>query len=126
PFLLFAPIVGLWVDSPGPGIVGTVAAAVVIGTQLWLVCTGNFAWLNWATIVLAASAISVPGVAPWGDPPAGAGLVVDGLPLWWLLLTCAVGLLVAGLSWPALRNLTSRRQLMNASFNRWQLANAYG
>ena len=30
------------------------------------------------------------------------------------------------LSWPALRNLFARRQLMNASFNRWQLANAYG
>ncbi|MFA7498085.1 MAG: lipase maturation factor family protein [Leucobacter sp.] len=126
PFLLFAPIVGLWVDSPIPGVVGTVAAAIVIGTQLWLVCTGNFAWLNWATIVLAASAVSVPGVTLWGDPSAGAGLVVDGLPLWWLLLTSAVALLIAGLSWPALRNLASRRQLMNASFNRWQLANAYG
>jgi hypothetical protein len=30
------------------------------------------------------------------------------------------------LSWPSLRNLFARRQLMNASFNRWQLANAYG
>ena len=30
------------------------------------------------------------------------------------------------LSWPALRNLFARRQLMNASFNRWQLVNAYG
>ena len=30
------------------------------------------------------------------------------------------------LSVPAARNLFSRRQLMNASFNRWQLANAYG
>ena len=30
------------------------------------------------------------------------------------------------LSWPALRNLFARRQLMNASFTRWQLANAYG
>ena len=33
-------------------------------------------------------------------------------------------LVVAGI--PALRNLFSRRQLMNASFNRWQLGNAYG
>src|SRR5690606_27534479 len=30
------------------------------------------------------------------------------------------------LSGPALRNLFAHRQLMNASFNRWQLANAYG
>jgi hypothetical protein len=30
------------------------------------------------------------------------------------------------LSWWPLRNLFAHRQLMNASFNRWQLANAYG
>ncbi len=30
------------------------------------------------------------------------------------------------LSWHPLRNLFAHRQLMNASFNRWQLANAYG
>ena len=26
-------------------------------TQLWLVLSGNFAWLNWITIVLALSAV---------------------------------------------------------------------
>ena len=34
-------------------------------------------------------------------------------------------LLVVLSFWP-IRNLFSRRQLMNASFNRWQLVNAYG
>lgn len=42
------------------------------------------------------------------------------------MITSAVGVLVSALSWPALRNLFARRQLMNASFNRWQIANAYG
>ena len=37
-----------------------------------------------------------------------------------------MGLLYLVLSWWPLRNLFARRQLMNASFNRWQLANAYG
>ncbi|HWT33748.1 MAG TPA: lipase maturation factor family protein [Microbacterium sp.] len=114
PWFLFAPIVGLWVPGAVPAIIGTVAAAVVIATQLWLVLTGNFAWLNWATVVLAFSAVSVP-------PASGSAL-----PLPWTVVTCAVGALYLSLSWWPARNLAARRQLMNASFNRWQLANAYG
>ena len=49
PFALFAP-------QP----VASVAAAIVIVTQLWLVLSGNFAWLNWITIILAFSAIDHP------------------------------------------------------------------
>ncbi len=44
PFGLFAP-------QP----VASVAAAIVVVTQLWLVASGNFAWLNWLTIVLASA-----------------------------------------------------------------------
>lgn len=127
PWFLFAPILGLWIPGPVPAFVGAAAAAIVIGTQLWLVVTGNFAWLNWATIVLGFSAIGLPGL---GSPHAAAidhpPAVVDGLPLYWLIVTTAVGVLYVILSWPALRNLFAHRQLMNASFNRWQLANAYG
>jgi hypothetical protein len=119
PWFLFAPILGLWIPGPVPALVGAAAAAIVIATQAWLVATGNFAWLNWMTIVIAFSAIGVPGVGH----AAGAGAAI---PLWWLIVTGAVGALYVVLSWPALRNLFARRQLMNASFNRWQLANAYG
>ncbi|BDV31228.1 lipase maturation factor family protein [Microbacterium terricola] len=127
PFFLFFPILGLWVPGPVPALIGAVAAAIVIATQTWLVLTGNFAWLNWATIVLAFATIGVPGIgadaaAPASDPP----WMIDGMPLPWLIVTAAVALLYVVLSWPALRNLFARRQLMNASFNRWQLANAYG
>jgi len=48
------------------------------------------------------------------------------MPLYWIVITSAVGILYLAISWPALRNLFAHRQLMNASFNRWQLANAYG
>jgi hypothetical protein len=100
-----------------PGIVGTVAAGIVVATQLWLVLTGNFAWLNWATIVIAASAVAVPG-APIGSAE---------LPLYWVVITCAVGALYLWLSWPAFHNLFfAKRQVMNGAFNRLQLANAYG
>lgn len=122
PFFLFAPILSLLVPGPVPQIVGAVAAGVVIATQTWLVLTGNFAWLNWATIVIAFSAIGLPGI---GAPSADARQW-PGVPVYWFVVTCAVGVLYLVLSWPALRNLFAHRQLMNASFNRWQLANAYG
>ena len=132
PWLLFVPILGLWIDAPWPAIVGTVAASILIVTQLWLIVTGNFAWLNWATVVLAFSAIGLPAVRHdqearvVAEPADAPPWLIDGLPLPWLLVTSAVAALYVVLSWPAARNLAARRQLMNASFNRWQLANAYG
>jgi hypothetical protein len=113
PFFLFAP-------QP----VASVAAAVVILTQLWLVLTGNFAWLNVLTIVLAFSAISdsvwraVFSFSPVGEYEAP--------PIWFVVVVLAASALILVLSyWPA-RNLLSKHQLMNASFNRWHLVNAYG
>ncbi|MFF2274655.1 lipase maturation factor family protein [Agromyces sp. NPDC058126] len=116
PFLLFVP-----------GWVGAAAAAIVIATQLWLIVTGNFAWLNWITVVLAASAVPdsvwhalVPAI------PANLGTDAAGSPTWWTLVVLAASALLLVLSWWPLRNLFSRRQLMNAAFNRWMLVNAYG
>jgi hypothetical protein len=103
PFFLFAP-------QP----VATVAALVIILTQAWLVMTGNFAWLNVLTIVLAFSSVGSPAVA------------YSPSPLWWTVPVLAVTALLVVLSWWPLRNLFSRHQLMNASFNRWHLVNAYG
>jgi len=117
PWLLFAPLVGLWVGSPVPAIIGAVAATIVIATQVWLVLTGNFAWLNWATIVLAFSGYGLPGTSVSGS---------EAIPLYWIIVTGAVFVLYIVLSWWPARNLVAHRQLMNASFNRWQLANAYG
>ncbi len=116
PFFLFAPLLSFWIPGPVPLIIGAVAGAIIIVTQLWLILTGNFAWLNWATVVIAFSAIGVPADS------TGEG----SLPLYWIVITSAVGILYLVVSWPALHNLFAHRQLMNASFNRWQLANAYG
>ncbi|WP_158863116.1 lipase maturation factor family protein [Leifsonia sp. AG29] len=114
PWLLFLP-------QP----VASIAAAVVVLTQLWLVATGNFAWLNWITIVLAFSAVS-DGAWSWllGGPVGGIGS--DTVPLWFGVVALAVSVFLVVLSWYPLKNLFSRRQLMNASFNRWHLVNAYG
>ena len=116
PFLLFIP---------GP--VGSVAAVIVILTQLWLIVTGNFAWLNWITVVLAASAIT-DSAWHWLIPaiPTDLGADAATTPLWWFAIVLAASALLLVLSFWPIRNLLSRRQLMNASFNRWMLVNAYG
>jgi len=105
PFFLFAP-------QP----VASVAAGLIILTQCWLVLTGNFAWLNVITIVLAFSAVGDPWPSPDYAPT----------PAWWVVVVLAASALLAVLGWWPLRNLFSRHQLMNASFNRWHLVNAYG
>jgi hypothetical protein len=118
-------VVPFFLFIPGP--VGTVAAALVILTQGWLVLSGNFAWLNWITIVLAFSAVSdsvVHAVLPF--LPADWGTERDAMPLWWGAIVLLLGVFYVVISWPALKNLFSRGQLMNASFNNWSLANAYG
>lgn len=126
PFLLFAP-------QP----VATWAALVIVLTQLWLVLSGNFAWLNVLTLVLACSAVGdsvlsavLPGLAPLAGGAAAAAQEGEpggaGSPAWFVLVVLAVGALMLVLSWWPLRNLFSRHQAMNASFNRWRLGNAYG
>ncbi|MEO2098258.1 MAG: lipase maturation factor family protein [Brachybacterium sp.] len=129
----------IWlVLAPQP--VASFAACAVIATQLFLVMTGNYAWLNWLTILVACAAIS-DGVWRWllGGPfPGwswfGVPLTADGggadadvsSPLWWTVLVAAAFALLAVLSRKPLANLVSSHQLMNASFDRFHLVNAYG
>jgi hypothetical protein len=113
PFLLFCP-------QP----VASIGAAIIIVTQLWLVLSGNFSWLNWATIVLAFAAIDDASLSRlfggYQHPVVGAS------PDWWMGVVLAFTAVVVVLSyWPA-KNLLSRRQLMNAGFNSLHLVNAYG
>ncbi|MFD7874917.1 lipase maturation factor family protein [Streptomyces sp. NPDC059766] len=105
PFLLFTP-------QP----VATAAGSLMIVTQLWLVLSGNFAWLNWITIVLAVSALRLPGSPP---PPSAP-------PLWYEVLVLAVAALLLFLSHHPVVNMISRRQVMNRSFDPLHLVNTYG
>ncbi|MEV4241385.1 lipase maturation factor family protein [Nocardia sp. NPDC050408] len=119
----FAQLVVPWgLFAPQP--VASVAAAFIIVTQLWLVLSGNFAWLNWVTILLATTVIDVPSakaVLPVPDPPS-----MPAAAPWFAGLVIACTVLVVLLSyWPA-RNLISRQQRMNASFNPLHLVNTYG
>ncbi|MFI0817797.1 lipase maturation factor family protein [Streptomyces sp. NPDC021098] len=115
-------IVPLTLFTPQP--VASVAAGIIVVTQLWLVASGNFSWLNWATIVLALSAVDgrmAAEVLPLPTPPP-----LPAPPAWYEVLVAAAFVLVVVLSyWPA-RNLLSGRQLMNYSFNPLHLVNTYG
>ena len=105
--------------------IATAAAAIMILTQGWLVITGNFAWLNWITIVLGFAAVDDRVVA-WLLPAWPSTRQYEPTPVWFSILVVVVFLTYLWLSVPSARNLFSRRQLMNASFNRLRLANAYG
>ncbi|WP_409430514.1 lipase maturation factor family protein [Mycobacterium sp. SMC-16] len=105
PFGLFAP-------QP----IATVAGAIVVVTQLWLVISGNYAWLSWLTMVLAFSAIAGPlPTATLAAPPA-----------WFVVLIIGFSVLVVVLSYWPVRNLLSPQQRMNASFDPLHLVNTYG
>jgi hypothetical protein len=113
PLLLFTP-------QPVAGI----GAAVIVATQLWLVLSGNFAWLNWITVVLAVSAFNDSWLhrvfrfsPPHQDVPG---------PLWYVAVVLLAAALVVVLSWWPVRNMASSGQYMNASFNSLHLVNTYG
>ena len=103
PFGLFAP-------QP----IAAICAALMIVTQVWLILSGNFAWLNWLTLAIAIAAI-----------PMGAA-TVEPAPTWFTVVVIGATVLLIALSyWPA-RNLLSRGQLMNFTYNPLHLMNSYG
>jgi hypothetical protein len=113
PFGLFAP-------QP----VASIAGAIVVITQLWLVFSGNFAWLNWLTILLGCSVIdasSAAAVLPIPRQPALAAV-----PPWFAALVIVFTVLSVMLTYYPMRNMISRRQRMNMSFNAFHLINTYG
>ncbi|NWF24776.1 lipase maturation factor family protein [Streptomyces sp. PKU-EA00015] len=109
-------VVPVLLFTPQP--VASVAAGLIVATQMWLVLSGNFAWLNWLTIVLALPAVDGSLIADGPELPDA--------PLWYavLVLTVAAGLLA--LSYRPVRNLLSRRQAMNRSYDSLHLVNSYG
>ena len=110
---------GLFLPQPIP----VIAAAMIIGTQGYLVISGNYAWLNWITIVTAAAALPDAAFALVGIGPASGSADP---PVWFAAVVVAVAALQLALSWFPVRNMLSRRQMMNFSFNPFHLVNTYG
>ena len=107
-------IVPVLLFTPQP--IATAAASLMILTQLWLVLSGNFAWLNWVAIVVALSVVEFPTTPP----------DVAGPPLWYEIVVLAVAAGLVALSYRPARNLVSPRQVMNRSFDPLHLVNTYG
>ncbi|MFZ2528376.1 MAG: lipase maturation factor family protein [Rhodococcus sp. (in: high G+C Gram-positive bacteria)] len=111
---------GLFLPQPVAGI----AVAIMIVTQLWLVVSGNFAWLNWMAIILGLSVIpdsfyrTVSLLGPQGSHNDTPGIFTAGV--------LALAVVVVALSYQPVRNMASGKQKMNASFNRWHFVNTYG
>ncbi len=114
-------IVPFWLFAPQP--LAAAAGSVVLVTQGWLVLSGNFSWLNFLTMTLAFSAFDdrvLAGVLPIHVPAQAP------LPVWWQALVVALIVLVVVLSYRPVRNLLSRHQVMNTSFEPLHLVNTYG
>jgi Lipase maturation factor len=112
PFALFAP-------QPFAGAAGL----IMVVHQVWLVLSGNFAWLNWVTIAIAIAAFD-DGQLQRLLPVTHATL--EPWPGWYTAVVLAATVVLLVLSyWPA-RNLLSRGQLMNFTYNPFHLVNSYG
>jgi hypothetical protein len=98
---------------PQPFASGT--ALLLIGSQLYLVVSGNYAWLNWVTIVVLFAGVRRTTATSFAEPPG-----------WFVLAVAGLAILVVTLSYGPVRNLMSRRQAMNASFDPFRLVNTYG
>jgi hypothetical protein len=114
---------GLFLPQP----FASIAAVLMIATQLYLVVSGNYAWLNWLTIVVITSGIA-DTVAPTGLLQA-VGLVqptFGSMPGWLVAAVLGLVILVVALSFFPVRNMASPAQAMNASFDPFHLVNTYG
>lgn len=111
---LVAPF-GLFLPQP----VAAVAGVLMIGHQLILIVSGNYAWLNWLTVVLAFSTVG-DSLVPFAVP------AMEPRPFAFELVLYALGLATLWLSIEPTRNFFSKHQSMNASYNVLHLVNAYG
>ena len=106
----------------GPQPVAAVAGLLVIAHQLMLISSGNFAFLNWLTIVLSLTAFSdrwLKWIVPVKLPATPSSSIPH--PVLYLLAAATILLSIQ----PAL-NLISRNQIMNDSYNSLRLVNSYG
>lgn len=118
---------GLFLPQP----VATIAAVLMIATQAYLVTTGNYAWLNWLTMISIVAGVS-DGVIDsvlraLGAGPLGlAAGALSATPAWFAVAVAALTVVIVVLSYRPVRNLLSPDQAMNASFDPFRLVNTYG
>lgn len=115
---LGAPI-ALFLPQP----VAAVGGGLIVLHQLLLMVSGNYSWLNWLTLVLAIPAFPdavLGGVVPV-EPP-----LLALRPIWFEVVLAALAVVTIALSVEPTRNLFSKSQRMNFSYNPLRLVNTYG
>src|SRR6185503_7269791 len=129
---LVAPIGALIPWTP----VTRIAGAIMVLFQLSIAASGNLSWLNWLTIVVGLSCFddamlrlvipSAPRDPHSFIPNESWNLQAPPTTLPTQITLGVLTLLVVGLSIRPARNLLSRNQMMNASFEPLHLVNTYG
>ncbi len=107
-----------------PQPIASIGAILTIVFQALIFASGNLSWLNFLTIVLAIPAIDGRWLAsilpihplPVPQPP----------PLVFRVAVISLAVLISWLSINPVRNMLSRRQVMNTSYNPFHLAGTYG
>lgn len=110
--LFFAP-------QPLAGIGGAFSLLFLLS----IIVSGNFAWLNWLTAILCLSTLDgalIAKMASLQPPPLHAAPPLFTALIWGLALVVALK------SVQPVRNLFSKRQIMNTSFDPFHLVNTYG
>ena len=110
---------GLFAPQP----VASIAAACIILSQLYLIVSGNYAWLNWMTLLLAFSGFSdgvVTSLLPVSAP------AVYPIPEAYYIVVILFTAVIIYMSIQPAKNMISRYQMMNFSFNPFHLVNTYG
>jgi hypothetical protein len=112
PWLLFMP-------QP----IAAIGGVAIVVTQGYLMLSGNYAWLNFVTMVLAVAAIPDSLFDRLG---LGVGASAGSPDEWFEVVVVVAAFGVGWLSWRPAVNMFSSSQRMNASWNRFHLVNSYG
>jgi hypothetical protein len=107
----------------GPAPVAAAAGCLIIVHQLALIVSGNYAWLNWLTVVLGLSAFNDDALRVL-LPLGPSALQARPITFEWLLYGLAAITVVLSVT-PTL-NLFSKQQAMNATYNPLHLVGSYG
>jgi hypothetical protein len=114
-FVQIAVPFGLFAPQP----IAAIAGGFIIVHQLVLIVSGNYAWLNWLTVILGFTAFSDRTLALASPPLAPRSAAFD----------IALGILAVAtalLSIQPTLNLFSKQQRMNYSWNPLHLVGSYG
>lgn len=110
---------GLFLPQPIAGI----SALIMILTQAYLMLSGNYSWLNLLTIVLAFSGFSNSQLQ-WAVPASVPQTLAS--PISFEVLIYVLFAAFVYMSIGPIKNMLSKNQKMNYSFNSLHLCNTYG